>query len=456
MSGIVAASCCCNTVTCLFKRPFRVTLRARAITELWNKTDVITALCPGTAPDCAVPTLDCDCPDFNTCLSTFAPQSGSCNTPGIDRHYRSAFEMDTLVLTLPYIDTTLTSQASNPTCGWYVDISGTLTDSGLSYIGNREVDNNALDVDYRRVFSECASCVTWTTSGAPEETQTITASYAHRCTYGTPPAYMSVSRPNVGTYLNWTWEISGGMFTIRNASGVIQSSYNLATRTLSQAVTDINADPAVIALGPVTSVPADSFPATLMYDRPAALLPVTPSADYVWLEVPGSTVQIYQDGIMGPQWIIGNEYIGDSCSQIFPFKAGCGTTPDPYDYTGGTDAAAELTFCNGIGTRFLDWTTQYDPTVGLNDQCLGWTIAVTSYFGGTLENYPVGYFDCNGDTGEMTWVETASCDDFSGGLFGLLGWAHMAIWQQLLPELAKTCAAISAPFRQQLATRQPI
>ncbi len=417
MSGILNASCCCPAVTCLPRRPFRITLRARAANELWDKTDVTTALCPGAAPSCDVPTIDCNCPNYASCLSTFTPQSGNCNTPGIDKHYISTFEMDTLVVTLPYVDTITTSQPSQPGCGWFADISGTLTQSGLSYIGEREVDRNQADVDYRRDFTGCASCVTWTTSGETDETQTVTAAYAYRCVYGTPPAYMSVSRPNIGTYVNWTWEITGGQFIIKNASGVTQSTYNLATRTLAQAVTDINADPAVIATGPVTAVPADSFPATLMYDRPAALLQTTPAVDRVWLEVQYTTVQRYQDGLMGPRWIIGNTPLGDPCLQEFPLKAGCDTTSDPYDYTGGTDAAAELVFCNGIGTRFLDWTTEYDPTSGLNDECLGWVVG----WGGTLENYPLGYFDCDSETGDMTWVETLPCEDFAGGTVWTLG-----------------------------------
>lgn len=319
--------------------------------------------------------------------------------------------MDPLVFTVPYVDTITTSQTSQPSCGWFADIGGTLTQSGLSYTGQREVDRNQVDVNYRKNVTGCASCVTWTTSGETDETQTITASYAHRCVYGTPPAYMSVSRPNIGTYLNWTWEITGGQFIIKNASGVTQSTYNLATRTLAQAVTDINADPAVIATGPVTSVPADSFPATLMYDRPAALLQVTPAVDRVWLEVQYTTVQHYQDGLMGPRWIIGNDPLGVPCSQVFPLKAGCNTTPDPYDYTGGTNAAAELIFCNGIGTKYLDWQTQYDPSSGINSECLGWQFGAISYFGGTLENYPLGYFDCD-LSGNMTWVETSPCIDY--------------------------------------------
>ena len=98
---------------------------------------------------------------------------------------------------------------------------------------------------------------------------------------------------------------------------------------------------------------------------------------------------------------------------MFPLKAGCDSTPDPYDYTGGTSSVAESIFCNGIGTRFLDWTTQYDPTTGTNDQCLGWYIGATNYFGGTLENYPLGYFDCD-ESGNLTWVQTVPCDDYSG------------------------------------------
>jgi hypothetical protein len=347
-----------------------------------------------------------------TCLSIWEPQSGNCNTPGSEQHYVSSFEMEPLVVTAPYVDTITTSQSSQPSCGWFADIGGTLTQSGLSYIGEREVDRNQVDVNYRKDVTGCASCVTWTTLGETDETQTITASYAHRCVYGTPPAYMSVSRPNIGTYLNWTWEITGGQFIIKNASGVTQSTYNLATRTLAQAVTDINADPAVIATGPVTSVPADSFPATLMYDRPAALLQVTPAVDRVWLEVQYTTVQTYQDGLMGPRWIIGNNPLSSPCAQVFPLKAGCGTTADPYDYTGGTDAAAELIFCNGIGTKYLDWPTQYDPLSGINNECLGWQFGAISYFGGTTGNLPSGYFDCNSETGDMTWVETSPCIDY--------------------------------------------
>jgi hypothetical protein len=329
--------------------------------------------------------------------------------------------MDPLVITLPYVSTA--TQTVNSVCGWYASVGGTLVNSGLGYQGQRVVDTNEVVVNYRRIVTGCASCVTWTTSGETTDSMTVRAKYANRATYSVPPVYMSIRRNPAATYNNWTWEITGGQFIIKNASGVTQSTYNLSTRTLAQAVVAIDADPAIIALGPVAPLPADSLPATLMYDRAATLIPITPAAN-VWLVPIGNTVEYYQDGQMSPSWRIGslagNPVLLEICAQEFPLKAGCGPTSDPYDYTGGTDAAAEAIFCNGIGTRFLDWTTQYNPRGDINDGCLGWQMLGGIGFGGTVNNYPLGYYDCAED-GLITWVETTPCEPDAGAWDLVLG-----------------------------------
>ena len=409
MSAIVVCSCCCGT--CQPKRDFRVTLRSQAARELFQKTTLTTTSCPGDPPSCNPISTPCTCPSLGQCLATFAPGTNNCDVPGIEQHYISNFDMGSLVVTVPYVTTSTETPLSSTGCTWRVNIGGTLQFSGLGYTGLRDRDENSVVVNYSRTFTTCAGCCSWSASGS-SESQRLIVNYGHRCTYGIPPSYMTVQRASSGTYLNWTWEITSGVFIVRNASGTIQSSCTLAGKTLAQALTVIDAFPSVVAVGPSGSVPADSMPATLMYDRTAVLLKVSPLLDQVYLVPPGTTVEDYQDGVMSAYWEIGsdNTSLGTLCLNRFYLKNGCDSS-DPHDYTGGTTLDAERVFCKGIATKFYDWPNTYDPITGFGDVCQGWTTASLSIntFGSAVANYPTGHWETTDCT--YVWVQDAPCGD---------------------------------------------
>lgn len=422
--SILNAACCCGIVPtgCLPQADFSISIRSRGAAERWHKTTSVSFPCPPSDPPaCSMPDLTCVCPDI-TCLDTFEAKSGWCEPEGIDRHYISSFDMNETAIYVPFINTTTETVVADIQCKWFADISGTITQSGLTYTGQRNVDNNQAAINFTRDFSGCSCCCFLTVGASGTESQTINVSYGHRCTYLIPPAYMKVQRDSGRGFLNWTYEITAGVFIVKNASGVVQGTYTLAGNTMAAAVTAIDALPGVVCIKTFTgTIPADTFDASMMINRANQLLPLSPLYDSLYLVAVGTIVQTYQDGAMSPYWRVAN---GLTCDQRFYLKAGCSAAND-LDYTGGTNAAAELIFCTGICTEFADWETSYDPTTGIGDVCGGWNYLSNSTFGPCLTNYPTGYYAVVPGKG-CAWVQTAPCAEanppnswvFTFGAFG--------------------------------------
>lgn len=396
-------TCCCDSVVppgpCLPRRDFEVSLRYRATCEHFQKIEVITQHGPsptgcGDEIPCVLPDIDCSCPLKGDCLSTYEADSpGECNTPGFTAHYLSSFIMDTWTFVVPYISTSTTNVQSQVACTWVGDPGTGLASSGLSYEGARETDLNRVTLQYDLDISNgCGGCVTLTPNPSGAFSHVLEVKYLNRCTYSKPPAYMTLQRATSTTYVNWTFEIAGGIFITRNAVGTLQNSLDLSTVTMAGAVTTINGWAETIATG-IGAAAAASWPASMWEDRAAALIP-TPFAAPVPIFAAGGIIENYQDGLMGPKWQ--TQDMNGAClnGPVFSLKIGC--TDGDCDYEGGTDEAAELEFCKGIGATFCDYQTDYDPTTGFGENNFqNWCSSVS--------NFPTGYWACI--DGFLVWQE---------------------------------------------------
>ena len=372
-------------------------MRFRATCEFYRLVESTWDVGCTSAPDCTVPTVTCTCPTLGDCQAIYTVDSPStCEVGGYLAHYITSFDMAPWTVTVPYVSTGAEFVNHNISCTWYADPFGTgLLPSGLNYVGYRTIDNNSTTLEYDLTVSTCAGCVTLTPNQGGAYSQNLTVKYYHRATYSTPPAYMSIQRNPAAGYANWTWEITGGVFITRNGAGVIQNALNLVGQTMQQATVAIDAWPEIIAVGqPLTA--AAAWPATMWEDRAAALIPF-PAAGAVFIFPPGPLVEHYQDGIMGPRWVVEQDPTAPcNLGTAFALKVGC-DAPDPCDYEGGTDPKAEQQFCQGIGAAFCDYETQYDPTTEIGENNFrNWCANVN--------NWPTGYWSCEG--GEYVWVET--------------------------------------------------
>lgn len=415
-------TCCCEGVepgSCLSKRDFEVSLRYRATCEHFEKVEVTTQHGPsptgcGDTIPCPLPSLSCTCPQKGGCLSDYTPDSpGECNTPGFTAHYLSSFEMDTWTFEVPYISTSTANVSSQAGCTWVGDPGTGLASSGLSYAGLRETDLNRVTLRYDLSTTGCEGCVTLNPNPSGAFSHILEVKYLHRCTYSTPPAYMSLQRAISATYLNWTFEIDGGIFKTRNSSGTLQNSLDLTTVTMAAAVTTIDGWPETIATG-VGAAAASSWTASMWEDRAAALIP-TPFAAPVFIFAAGGLIENYQDGLMGPKWQTQDTNGACLLGPVFPLKVGC--TDGACDYEGGTDEAAELEFCKGIGASFCDYVTAYDPTTGVGENNFqNWCSSVS--------NFPTGYWGCIDDL--LVWQETP-CTPTNGWDICLHGFGDRAM-----------------------------
>jgi hypothetical protein len=323
--------------------------------------------------------------------------------------------MDTWTFVVPYVSTSNQSESSLTSCSWYGDPGTGLALSGLSYIGVREVDLNTVTLKYNLNSSGCEGCVSLVPSPSGAITKTVDVKYFHRCEYGTPPAYMYLQRAASGTYLNWTYEITGGVFITRDAAAVLQNSIDLSINTMAAAVTTINGWPETIANGPGV-VAAATWPADMWEDRAAALIPVG-SLQPIYLFANGGLVEHYQHGVMGPRWTVQDRSAECTLGNVYALKAGC--DDGPCDYEGGTDATAEIQFCKGIGADWCDYVANYDPTTGVGESNFGnWC--------GSVSNFPTGYFRCDFDTGQRIWEETP-CSATTGWTLCLNGFGDRAM-----------------------------
>ena len=416
-------TCCCEGVepgACLSKRDFEVSLRYRATCEHFEKVEVTTQTfqiatdCGGADVPCPLPSLSCTCPQKGGCSSDYTPDSpGECSTPGFTAHYLSSFEMDTWTFTVPYISTSTANVSSQAGCTWVGDPGTGLASSGLSYAGLRETDLNRVTLRYDLSTTGCEGCVTLNPNPSGAFSHVLEVKYLHRCTYSTPPAYMSLQRATSATYLNWTFEIDGGIFKTRNSSGTLQNSLDLTTVTMAAAVTTIDGWPETIATG-VGAAAAASWPASMWEDRAAALIP-TPFAAPVPIFAAGGLIENYQDGLMGPKWQTQDTNGACLNGPVFPLKLGC--TDGPCDYEGGTDEAAELEFCKGIGATFCDYVTSYNPTTGVGENNFqNWCSSVS--------NFPTGYWGCIDNL--LVWQETP-CTPTNGWDICLHGFGDRAM-----------------------------
>lgn len=393
-------------------------MRYRATCEHFKKVEVITYVgiefCADEIP-CPAPSLPCACPTKGGCSSDYQAESGVCNTPGYEANYLSSFNMDTWTFVVPYVSTSSQSESSLTSCSWYGDPGTGLALSGLSYIGVREVDMNTVTLKYDLNSSGCEGCVSLVPSPTGAITKTVDVKYFHRCEYGTPPAYMYLQRAASGTYLNWTYEITGGVFITRNASAVLQNSIDLSINTMAAAVTTINGWPETIANGPGV-VAAATWPADMWEDRAAALIPVG-TLQPIYLFANGGLVEHYQHGVMGPRWTVQDRSAECTLGNVYALKVGC--DDGPCDYEGGTDATAEIQFCKGVGADWCDYVANYDPTTGVGESNFGnWC--------GSVSNFPTGFFSCDSDTGNRTWEETP-CSATTGWTLCLNGFGDRAM-----------------------------
>jgi hypothetical protein len=216
--------------------------------------------------------------------------------------YNSTFTMQQHVFVVPYVTTVLETVSSLGGCQWFVDLGAGPVQSGLTYQGEREVDQNKVTISFDATSTTCACCTTITFDDEGEYSQELNVHYAWRCLYSQPPAYMSIQRAAPVAYLNWTYEITAGVFTVRDAANVIQDQVDLNPLTLAQALVAINAMASVVAVANFGAIAADTMPATLMEDRAAALIP-WPFGAPLFLFAPGvREVEYYQDGKFGPEW----------------------------------------------------------------------------------------------------------------------------------------------------------
>ena len=417
MSAILAASCCCNGVPpteCLRKRDFEVTFRFRGANSSTERSQVAYGECP-TIPPVPPPVLTCECPALDDCRHVYDFPTQFCGMHDWEIDWNSTFSMPQHTVIVPYVTTVLenVSSVALGACQWLVDLGAGPVQSGMSFQGQREVDQNRVNIVFDATSDTCACCAAITFTPEGEYTQELNVHYAWRCVYSQPPAYMSIQRAAPVIYLNWTYEIAAGIFTVRDAAAVIQDQVDLNPLTLAQALVAINAMASVVAVANFGAIPADAMPATLMEDRAAALLPFPFLAPLFLFDAGVREVEHYQDGRFGPEWRV-FETTYTTCGKTFPLKQdGCG--PSPYDYTGGTNPKAESIFCQGIATEFSQWIGEYTPfTIG--PECNFQT------FGQCVENWPQGSVSCNNETGEVTWVIDVPCEAVPYGGSGSWNW----------------------------------
>jgi len=306
-------------------------------------------------------------------------------------------------MTVPYLSTSIQTVASVSSCPWYVDLGSGPVSSGMAFTGQREVDRNEATFVYDLNTVTCACCTTLTPNPAGAYSLPFFIEYGHRCTYSIPPAYFTVENEDPVLYPNWTYEITGQQFIVRDNFGVIQSTVNLVGLDFTAAVAAIDALASVICVAITTGIPADTMPSTLMDDRAALVLQAFGVS--VPLFAPGAEVELYQDGRFGPYW--------NADGRLLRFKAGC-DLPDVFDYTVGTNAKAETQFCAGVAAEIYDWPSYYD----LTDPSLELNIDNPCY---CLNNIPTGTWQVDCEAGGNIWVQTAGCDPLSAGLFQLSG-----------------------------------
>jgi hypothetical protein len=391
-----------------------VSLRFRAASNVTQVSQVAYAE-PPTIPAIPGSSLVCQCPPLDECRNEHKFPDQFCGMHSWVIDYNSTFTMQQHVFVVPYVTTVLETVSSLGGCQWFVDLGAGPVQSGLTYQGEREVDQNKVTISFDATSTTCACCTTITFDDEGEYSQELNVHYAWRCLYSQPPAYMSIQRAAPVAYLNWTYEITAGVFTVRDAANVIQDQVDLNPLTLAQALVAINAMASVVAVANFGAIAADTMPATLMEDRAAALLPWPFVAPLFLFPPDVREVEYYQDGKFGPAWRV-FETVFASCGKVFPLKQN-GCAVNPYDYTGGTTSFSEATFCQGISTEFVDWAPLYDPYASQNGEECNFTA-----FGGCSENYPLGGVSCDSSTGKVTWVETSPCEPVAYGGSGSWNW----------------------------------
>lgn len=396
MSAITAYSCCCNVEppACLPERDFRVTFQMQFACEFFDNRWTEYEVCDETPPVCPVPPAPCDCPGLK-CVEAYSRSSYDCYPPpgspwNRTHHYVRTFRMPAVTIDLAYVNNTAVVDTAN----WVYDNAGVYVATGMNFTGSHVVNNNTGDFSYDlSMLTACVGCTELVPNPKGEYTATLNCSYVQRATYLTSPAYMTIAKP--AGFLNWTWEVTGGQFITRNGGGVIQNVVNLAPLTLAAALAAINALPEVIAAAIYGPIAADALPAAMIEDIAAQLLNVVPVQMPI-LQLPRGLTELYQNGIMGPRWMLGS-----GASQVaYYFKH---PTIPARNYAGGQTQAAEDAFCNCISTFFDNWEVLYDPINVVNeanfiDAC-NW-----------LNNIPTWTCECVGDgSSQIICSETAPC-----------------------------------------------
>jgi hypothetical protein len=362
MSGILNAACCCTDQSCQRKRPFEVTMRYRAAYQRHMKFAGNRSADP-PPPPCPPVSLVCDCPEL-ACVAVLDNPTQPCSIINREQNLVSYLDTSDLVISVPYWQTTTETQGIEPACGWRVDLGAGPVQSGMTFTGQREVDRNYAVVKYDLNYSTCARCVEVDVNASGATDVVLHVDYRWRCLYLAPPSYFSVRREVSGIYLNWSYEINGGQFVVKNALGVIVSSVNLLPLTLAQARAAIDALAGVQCIANFGTIPANTMPASLIEDKANALLPL--AYQPVPLFAPLSReVEWYQHGNYGPSWTVytrlgSNPNSGAIALSIkYPLKAAC--DPSSADFTGGTGKGAELSFCKCIAAQQVDLANTYDP-----------------------------------------------------------------------------------------------
>lgn len=349
--------------------------------------------CDGSTPVCPTPPTPCECPGLK-CFETYYRPSYDCYPPPgnpweLLHHYVRTFRMAPVTIDLAYTSsTTVTDTAS-----WVYDNAGTYVNTGMNFTGSHVVDNNTGDFPYLLDYGGCVGCTVLIPDPKGDYNATLNCSYVQRATYLTSPAYMTIAKP--AGYVNWTWEVTANQFITRDGGGVIQNVVNLAPLTLAAALAAINALPEVIAAAIYGPIAADALPAAMIEDIAAQLLNVVPVQMPI-LQLPRGLTELYQNGLMGPRWVLGTP------TTQTPFYFTHPTIP-ARNYAGGQTQAAEDAFCNCISTVFDDWETLYDPVNGVQESNF---IDPCSY----LDNVPTWTCACAGaGLTDIVCEETAPC-----------------------------------------------
>lgn len=396
MSAITAYSCCCNVEppACLPERDFRVTFQMQFACEFYINRWTEFEECTGITPVCPVPPAPCECPGLK-CLETYYRPSYDCYPPpgnpwNLVHHYVRTFRMPAVTIDILYVNNTTVTDTAN----WVYDNAGVYVATGMNFTGSHVVNNNSGTFSYDlSLLTACVGCTELVPNPTGDYTATLNCSYVQRATYLTSPAYMTIAKP--AGFPGWTWEVTGGQFITRNGGGVIQNVVNLAPLTLAAALAAINALPEVIAAAIYGPIAADALPAAMIEDIAAQLLNLVPVQMPI-LQLPRGLTELYQNGIMGPRWLLGTPL-----SQVaFYFKH---PSNNVLNYGGGQTQAAEDAFCNCISTVFNGYETLYDPVNDVNEANF---IGPCDY----LNNVPTWTCQCVGDgSTQIICTETAPC-----------------------------------------------